>query len=98
MATENEGFVGETEGLRDSRERVGDLTAAERAELEELRAAKVQRDNQPPAENKPEENLPDTHWLHLANGDVITARGTATHVGGVPVIGSYDIPEGYEGK
>lgn len=67
-----------------------DLTADERAELDELRAT---RDNQVAPEDAPESTLPDTHWVHLANGDVFTAKGNATHVGGVPVIGVYAIPE-----
>jgi hypothetical protein len=44
-------------------------------------------------------NQPDTHWLHLADGEVIKSKGVASHVGGVPVIGAYEIPvelqEGY---
>ena len=41
------------------------------------------------------------YWVHLANGDVITSydsASTAVEVGGVgvPVIGRYQIPDGYE--
>ena|ERR1700677_3758581 len=41
------------------------------------------------------------YWVHLANGDVITSYdsgSTAVEVGGVgvPVIGRFQIPEGYE--
>lgn len=78
-----------TDGLTESRERVGDLTAEERAELDQLRAEK---EKSQPADNGPEKELPDTHWIHLANGDVFTAKGTATHVNGIPVIGTYEIP------
>jgi hypothetical protein len=41
------------------------------------------------------------YWVHLANGDVITSydsASTAVEVGGVgvPVIGRFQIPDGYE--
>jgi len=41
------------------------------------------------------------YWVHLANGDVITSydsASTAVEVGGVgvPVVGRYQIPDGYE--
>jgi hypothetical protein len=80
-----------SDGLTESRERVGDLTADERAELDELRAEREKANAVP--EDEPESTLPDTHWIHLANGDVFTGKGSATHVGGVPVIGVYAIPD-----
>jgi hypothetical protein len=43
-----------------------------------------------PVEDEP---LPDTHWLHLADGDVIKSKGVMTHYKGIPVIGAYAIPE-----
>lgn len=70
-----------------------ELTAEERAELEQLRAEKENAQNEPQAATQNDEKeLPDTHWIHLANGDVFTAKGVATHVNGVPVIGTYEIP------
>lgn len=70
------------------------LSEDERAELEQLRAERENRQNEPQAApaNVPEKELPDTHWIHLANGDVFTAKGIASHVDGIPVIGTYEIP------
>lgn len=65
------------------------LTEDERTELENLRAEKTS----PKVEEKPEETpLPDTHWLNLADGTTITCKGTASHVNGVPVLHSTEIP------
>lgn len=69
-----------------------ELTADERAELDELRAAKAAKDNEPETADEPESELPDTHWIHLANGDVFTAKGVTSSVDGIPVIGVYEIP------
>lgn len=65
-----------------------EMSAAEREELASLRSEKAAKEK---AENR------DTHWVHLANGKVITQRGSGgTHYKGIPVIGSYEIPEDYE--
>lgn len=64
-----------------------ELNDSERAELEEHRARQSKEEK---AATR------DTHWVHLANGKVITQRGSGgTHHKGVPVIGSYEIPEDY---
>lgn len=69
---------------------MADLTDEERAELEQLRAEKNAAAEAQPVEV--ESTLPDTHWIHLANGDVFTAKGIASSVDGIPVIGTYEIP------
>jgi len=64
------------------------LTDNEREELDSLRAEKSKKEKD---ENR------NTHWVHLANGAVFAQRGTGgTHYRGIPVIGSYEIPEDYE--
>jgi hypothetical protein len=75
---------------RESWNRMSDLSPDERAELEALRAEK---NAGPVTAAAPEETpLPDTHWLHLGNGDVITSKGVATHVGDIPVLHAVEIP------
>lgn len=37
--------------------------------------------------------LDDTHWVHLADGRVITTKGSLSSYDGVPVIGVYAMPE-----
>jgi hypothetical protein len=40
-----------------------------------------------------EGTLPDTHWLHLADGRVVTTKGVMSHYDGLQVIGAYPMPE-----
>lgn len=71
------------------------LTEEERRELEELRASKteVSQDDKDREEllrlraEKPQEIVP-THFLHLANGEVVESMGTATHYKDQPVVNS----------
>lgn len=66
------------------------LTDAERAELNALRAA---AQSQPPVQTPDNTvTLPPTHWLHLANGDVVTSNGVKSVHNGIQVIASYEIP------
>jgi hypothetical protein len=66
------------------------LNPDERAELDALRAEK---NAGPVTAAAPEQTpLPDTHWLHLGNGDVVTSKGVASHVDGIPVIHAVEIP------
>lgn len=67
-----------------------ELTADERAELESLRAAKNHATIETPA--NPEVSLPPTHWLWLANGNVIESNGVMSHYQGIPVVASYEKP------
>jgi hypothetical protein len=65
------------------------LSDADRKDLAAFRAEKANRDN---AGNEDEKPLPDTHWLHLGDGTVVKAKGTATHVGDLPVLHAVEIP------
>jgi hypothetical protein len=69
------------------------LTDTEREELAQLRAnaakAEEEKKNPPSVEDTP---LPDTHWLHLADGQVILSKGVMSAYEGIPVIGAYAIP------
>lgn len=68
-----------------------ELTADERAELDSLRAEKAtpkQTLKEQAAEEEAAEAAKPTHWLHLANGDVVESRGTSTLHYGVPVLNS----------
>jgi len=65
------------------------LTDDERKELEELRASKNAPDK---TEVKEEVPLPETHWLNLADGRTVTAKGVMSHYEGVPVLHSTEIP------
>lgn len=66
------------------------LTDAERAELNALRQA---AQSQPPVQTPVNPvTLPPTHWLHLANGNVITSNGVRSVHEGIQVIASYEIP------
>jgi hypothetical protein len=68
------------------------LTDDERKELEELRASKKNAPDKA-ADEKEEVPLPDTHWLNLADGTTITSKGGGiSHVNGVPVLHSTEIP------
>jgi hypothetical protein len=77
-----------------------ELTADERAELDELRAQKQAEKDVPKqtlkeqreAEEAEEAKKP-THWLTLGNGETVESRGTMTHFHGMPVIASTVIPE-----
>lgn len=65
------------------------LTDDERKELEDLRAEK----ENPKVEERPEEKpLPETHWLNLADGRTVTAKGVMSHYEGVPVVRATEIP------
>lgn len=66
-----------------------DLSNAERAELEELRRKNAAA---PEMTVEKDVSLPPTHWLHLANGDVITSNGVKSIHEGIPVIAHYEIP------
>jgi hypothetical protein len=63
------------------------LTIDEREELDKLRDEK----NNPPEQKKAE--LPNTHWLHLANGEVVESKGVSGSINGIPVIAHYEIPQ-----
>jgi hypothetical protein len=67
------------------------LTVDEREELDRLRDEK----NNPP--EKEVKELPNTHWLHLANGDVVESKGVSGSIDvdgkNVPVIAHYEIPQ-----
>jgi hypothetical protein len=69
------------------------LSDTEREELVQLRAnaakAAETEKNPPSVEDTP---LPDTHWLHLADGTVILSKGVMSAYEGIPVIGAYAIP------
>lgn len=69
-----------------------ELTTDERAELMALRAQNMGlKDNSAtPVENGT--TLPETHWLHLANGDVVKSNGVKSMHNGIQVIGAYEIP------
>lgn len=69
------------------------LSDADRKDLAAFRADKANRDaNRVNAGNEDEKPLPDTHWLHLGDGSVVKAKGTATHVGDLPVLHAVEIP------
>lgn len=70
---------------------MADLTDDERAELENLRAEKASKPADVPAEDTV--TLPPTHWLHLADGNVIETNGVKSHHEGIPVIGAYEKPQ-----
>lgn len=83
-----------------------ELTEDEREELNELRAAKMDRDKEESFANirvdqsgehsevsaRDEDELPMTHWLTLADGRTVESKGTMTHYDGVPVLYSTPIP------
>jgi hypothetical protein len=69
-----------------------ELTEDERAELDELRANRDKDNAATKAEEEKQSKQPNTHWLHLANGDVVESKGVASHIDGIQVIGSYEIP------
>lgn len=66
------------------------LTDDERKELEELRAQKnvtaEKTDDEKPT-------LPPTHWLWLANGEVIESNGVKSMHDGIPVVTHYAKPD-----
>ena len=69
-----------------------ELTTPERDELIKLRALQLQGNT---AETPVTDNgvtLPPSHWLHLANGQVIESNGVKSIHEGIQVIGSYEIP------
>ena len=66
------------------------LTDDERAELNALRSERDNVNNAPATPDQ--EPLPDTHWLHLGDGQVIRSKGVTTHVDGIPVIHAVEIP------
>jgi len=71
-----------------------ELTTSERDELMALRAQQL-KGNNVPAEDKPVPGngttLQPTHWLHLANGDVVESNGVKSVHNGIQVIGAYEI-------
>lgn len=69
------------------------LTEDERKELETLRSEKSDSADQAAAAKAAEDApLPDTHWLTLADGQTVVAKGTATHYDGIPVLHCTEIP------
>lgn len=36
--------------------------------------------------------LPNTHWLHLADGTTVESKGVSGSVNGIPVIAHYEKP------
>jgi cytochrome c-type biogenesis protein CcmE len=69
-----------------------ELTEDERRELEELRAARNERDNEEKAAEEKQSSLPNTHWLNLANGETVEAKGVMSHVDDIPVLHATEIP------
>ena len=67
------------------------LTDDERKELEELRAQKNATAENPVDDDKP--TLPPTHWLWLANGEVIESNGVKSIHEGIPVVAHYAKPD-----
>lgn len=67
------------------------LTDTERAELEELRQNKAAEPSK--SDNAETSELPNTHWLWLANGEVVEAKGVSGSVEGIPVVAHYAIPD-----
>lgn len=71
----------------------GGLTDEEIAEFRRLR----QEDNdrtvaaREAAEKAEREKPPVSHYLHLANGDVVESAGTATHVNGMAVVNAVPV-------
>lgn len=77
----------------------GDVAARDRESNSRDRSSQMFRDrssqmaNQPtPDDNSEEDELPDTHWLTLADGRTIESKGTMTHYEGIPVLYSTPIP------
>jgi len=68
------------------------LSADDRAELTELRKNRDAVNADQKAAEEKQSKLPNTHWLHLANGDVAESKGVASHIDGITVIGAYEIP------
>lgn len=75
---------------------MAELTFEEREELEALKARIAELEPKTvPANNTSSENgttLPATHWIHKADGTVVTSNGVMSIHGGIPVIGCYEIP------
>jgi hypothetical protein len=77
---------------------MSELTPEERTELMNLRArfAELQaKDNNSTPADAPTDNgttLAATHWLHLADGSVITSNGVKSMHNGIQVIGCYEMP------
>lgn len=67
-----------------------ELTDEERAELNKLRAEKA--NSEKPKEAVSEVTLPPTHWLWLANGEVLESNGVMSHHNGIPVVAAYQKP------
>lgn len=68
------------------------LTADEREELDELRKNRDKENASAKAAEEKQSKLPNTHWIHLADGSTIESKGVASHVDGIPVIATYEIP------
>lgn len=74
-------------------QKAGNLSDADRRELEALRAEHAK--NAPPDPDAEPEAI---YWLTLANGEVIESSGQMTHYRGVPVIAVHPIVEMEEVK
>lgn len=71
------------------------LTAEEVAEFRALRQADTDRKNaaQAEADRIEREKPPVSHYLHLANGDVVESAGTMTHYHGIVVMNQVPIED-----
>jgi hypothetical protein len=76
------------------------LTDEEVAEFRRLRKEEADRNQATKdAEEKAErEKPPVSHYLHLANGEVIESAGVATHVNGMVVVNAVPVEEREEEK
>jgi hypothetical protein len=66
------------------------LSEDERAELAQLRSEKA---SQPPPPD-PDAPPKPTHYLHLADGQIVESAGVATHYNGQVVVNAVPISEG----
>lgn len=71
------------------------FTDEDRAELDALRKDRKDRETKEEADRRKEEEArpPVSHYLHLANGEIVESAGTMTDHHGVAVIGAYPIEE-----
>lgn len=78
----------------------GGLTDEEVAEFRRLRQEEKNRNQQvADAEAEAERNKPPvSHYLHLANGDVVESAGVATHVDGMVVVNAVPVEDREEVK